>query len=143
MGCTQRIGFSVISPITGAEVQLQCAQTILPSTTAAVQLGDFCDPATGNTTTMTPTSCSMGRAVAGNPTPLACDPFARACEVHCSTDADCTGAGLLSYVCDTRTAVEVYGSASMVPSGVVPAGMDPNTFTHNFCVNPTCGVSAQ
>jgi hypothetical protein len=131
-GCGQRVGFSVVSAMTGSEVALLCTETVLPATTARVQLGDFCDPSNGATTNRQGL-CSEGHAVAGNPQVLACDPFARACEVACTTDADCTEAGLLSYVCDRRTALEVYGSASQIPSD-----LSPDT-VRGFCVNPTCG----
>jgi hypothetical protein len=132
-GCTQRIGFSLIDPVPGAEIRLQCAETILPSTTASVQLGDFCDPSTGLTTS-SQQSCAMGHAVAGNPATLTCDPFTRACAVPCTSSSDCTAAGLLSYVCDTRTADAVFGAA--IPSGIHPSQV------HDFCVNPTCGGPA-
>jgi hypothetical protein len=131
-GCGQRIALSQLDPINGAELRLQCTDTVLPSTQAPVQLGDFCEPSTGSTTS-SHVACSEGHPVAGNPATLACDPFERTCSVACTTDADCTGAGLLSYVCDRRTALEVYGSASQIPTGVQPDAV------HAFCVNPTCG----
>lgn len=135
-GCTQRIGLSLVNAVSGAEVQLQCSQTILPGTSdLAPQLGDFCDPSTGNTMGTTPMSCTAGHAVAGFQTALACDSFNRSCQVACHSDADCTGAGLLSYVCDTRTAASVFGDASMIPTG---SGITADQ-AHDFCVNPTCG----
>lgn len=129
--CGQRVGFSVISPVTGAEVRLQCNETILPSThSMAAQLGQSCDPASTATV-----DCSTGHAVPGNTTHnLGCDPFVRACQVACTTTADCTGAGLLSYVCDQRAAADYFELG--VPMGIMD--MTP----HNFCVNPTCGANS-
>ena len=132
MGCNQRIGLSMISAVPGAEVRLQCNETILPSTHADAQLGSPCDPATGIVTGGT-AQCSAGTAVAGNPRPLACDSFDRSCQIACTSDADCTAAGLLSYVCDHRTASSYFGGDDRVPTGITPGD------EHGFCVNPTCG----
>jgi hypothetical protein len=130
--CPQRIGFSTISVIPNAQLRLQCTETILPSSGSVAELGAFCAPATGevNGTTI---ACSAGTAIAGNPARLACDPFDRSCQIACTSDTDCTSAGLLSYVCDPRTAAQAFG-AGEVPSGIDPAAV------HHFCVNPTCGV---
>ena len=136
--CGQRVGFSVISPVDGAEVRLQCDETILPGSGSVAQLGAFCDPATGNVGGPMGMACTTGTAIAGNPMHLGCDSFARSCEIPCTTDADCTGAGLLSYVCDTRTAT-AYFAPSTVPMSTPP--IMPGQI-HHFCVNPTCGSAA-
>jgi len=136
-GCTQRVGFSVVSPVTGAEVRLQCNETILPSThmASAAQLGSPCEPTTGNTTGGAMVACNTGYAVPGNTSVhLACDAYDRSCQVACTTDADCTGSGLLSYVCDHRTAMEYFTLG-------IPGSIDPAS-THSFCVNPTCGANS-
>jgi hypothetical protein len=130
-GCGQRIAFSVAQPVTGAEVRLECFQTILPGTGAAAQLGSFCDPSTDLVSGSTSVHCSDGIATPGYlMSNLACDAFDRTCQVDCTTDSDCTAAGLLSYVCDHRSADEVYGDARPME---LPADQ-----IHNFCVNPTC-----
>jgi hypothetical protein len=128
--CTQRIALSVIEPIRGAEQRLQCTQTILPSAGGAVQLGSFCDPETQRVLD-SEDLCAIGHATAGNPDTLSCDAFDRACAMRCTSDADCTHAGLLSFVCDTRTASEYFGGAPL-PSDVAPSTV------HGFCVNATC-----
>jgi len=76
-------------------------------------------------------SCHEGHAVQGNPTPLACDPFDRTCQVACSSDSDCVTAGLLSYVCDHRTVAVAFAGMS------APGGLGSQD-RHEFCVNPTC-----
>jgi hypothetical protein len=129
-GCMQRIAFSALMPIGGADIRLECSQTILPASGEAAQLGSFCDPATGIVSRGTVT-CGTGHAVAGNPTTLACDAFDRTCQVPCSDDAQCVAAGLLSYVCDHRDAATVFAGVTL-PTGVQPGD------THDFCVNPTC-----
>ena len=134
-GCSQRIAFSNLMPITGAEIRLECDQTILPASGEAAQLGSFCNPTddTVNVTTGTPTAhCSDGHAVAGNPSTLLCDKFVRSCQVPCTGDSQCVGAGLLSYVCDLRDATTVFGAGATLPMGVNPGDI------HGFCVNPTC-----
>jgi hypothetical protein len=143
-GCGQRIGFFGITPITNAEVQLQCAETILPGTGNAAELGAFCTPATMPTATVTGNvngttmDCNTGVAVAGNPQHLACDLFTRSCQIPCTTDSECTTAGLLSYICDNRTATDFYApnAIPMSTPAIMPGAI------HHFCVNPTCGVSA-
>ena len=129
--CNQRIAFSNLMPVTGADIRLECDQTILPASGEVAQLGSFCDPTTGVVTGST-TMCSAGHAVAGNPTTLGCDKFVRSCQVPCTGDSQCVGAGLLSYVCDLRDATTVFGAGATLPSGV--SGGD----IHGFCVNPTC-----
>lgn len=130
-GCTQRIAFSALTPVTGAEIRLECFQTILPASGSAAQLGSFCDPATGAVTGASAVTCAQGHAVAGNPATLACDPFDRTCQIACGDDSECRSAGLLSYVCDLRTATEVFEDATL-PTGVSAGDV------HGFCVNPTC-----
>ncbi len=129
-GCTQRIAFSALMPVTGADIRLECSQTILPASGEAAQLGSFCDPATGLVHGSS-ASCATGHAVAGNPATLACDAFDRTCQIACDDDADCVASGLLSYVCDHRDAATIFGDG-MLPTGV------QSTDTHEFCVNPTC-----
>ena len=86
-GCSQRVGFSVISPVDGAEVRLQCAETILPGSGTVAQLGAFCDPATGNVGGPMGVACTTGTALPGNPMHLGCDSFTRSCEIpSCTTD---------------------------------------------------------
>lgn len=135
-GCNQGIAFSMVQVVSGAELQFECEQTILPSTGAPVQLGSFCDPGTGedesgllsDSDTMT---CSMGIATPGyQGAHLRCDSFDRTCQMACTATSDCTAAGLLGYVCDLREAQEVFGDD--LPSGVTAADV------HGFCVNPTC-----
>jgi hypothetical protein len=130
-GCSQRVGFSTIQVINGAELQFDCTETILPGSDSPAELGSFCDPTTGEVN-FSSVACSSGTAIHGNPTRLACDAFGRSCGIACTTDADCTSAGLLSYVCDPRTATQWFGDGQ-VPSGISPIA------THQFCVNPTCG----
>ena len=118
----QRIAFSMLRPPTGAEVRLNCNQAILPPSEGVAQLGTFCDP----TAASGPTNlCPMGVPPSGTGA-FTCDPLARICGVACTSNADCTTAGLLSYVCDTR--------ARSVVSGDDMDGPEP----YNFCVNPTC-----
>ncbi len=136
--CGQRIAFSVASPVTGAEVRLECFQTILPGTGAAAQLGSFCDPTNDALTSLDAAGahCSDGIATPGYPASVAglsCDAFDRTCQVHCASDSDCTAAGLLSYVCDTRTADVFFGDTR--PPELMPEDV------HNFCVNPTCAAN--
>ncbi len=119
----QRIAFTA-DPPSGAEVRLECFQSVQDSGEGEVAIGTFCDPATGNTPAGR--SCSEGRA-ADMSTPLGCDPNARSCGVPCGSDADCRGAGLVGFVCDRRTLEEVN-----------PEQFPGNTEQHLFCVNPTC-----
>ncbi len=119
----QRIAFSLISPPTGAEVRLNCNQAILPPSEGVAQLGTFCNP--GTTPGEPGNLCVMGMTPSGN-TNFACDSLARTCGVPCTSNAECTAAGLLSYVCDTR--------ARSVVSGDPADGEE----AYNFCVNPTC-----
>ena len=130
--CEQRIAFSVTRPATGSTIRLECGQTILPGTNAAAQLGSFCDPESGAISGSEGTvHCADGIATPGYlMSTLSCDPFDRTCQIRCMSDADCTSAGLLSYVCDHRTADEVYGAT--LPDELM------GSQAHDFCVNPTC-----
>jgi hypothetical protein len=117
----QRIAFSMLMPPTGAEVRLNCAQAILPeSGTGGAQLGTFCDPAS-DTLCPTGTVPSMVSDIG-----FTCDGVTRTCGVACDSDAVCARAGLLSYVCDTRTLAEVTGDPSRGDA------------VYGYCINPTC-----
>jgi hypothetical protein len=122
----QRIAFSLLMPPTGAEVRLSCSQAILPeSGTGGAQLGSFCNPETdGAAFCATGTVPSMVSDL-----DFACDAVTRTCGVSCDSDAICARAGLLSYVCDTRTIGEVTGNPDH------PLAANP----YNYCINPTCG----
>ena len=131
-GCSQRIAFSLAEPIPGAEIRLDCYETILPGSGAAAQLGSFCDPQTDEITgSFGFEHCSDGIATPGfESSTLVCDPFDRTCAIDCTSNSDCAAAGLLSYVCDHRTADQYYG-------GTPPPELTGDR-THDFCVNPTC-----
>lgn len=121
--CDQRIAYSGISPTSGAELRLVCDQTIAPGDGALVGIGSFCDPDAAHD------RCGDARAP-DHATPLACDRFARTCEVPCSDSSVCLGAGLGGHVCDPRTASEIWGER-------VPPAID-EAAVHGFCVSPTC-----
>jgi hypothetical protein len=124
----QRIRFT-IDPITNSDIRLECLQAVQPGGGAggAITVGAFCDPAAD--------LCGMGRAP-NRTTPLACDPADRECGVPCTVDADCTAAGLLGDVCDTRPwRVVVPGEREQAQILPYIRGLDA---PHNFCVNPTC-----
>ena len=117
----QRIGFTA-QPPSGAEVRLECFQSVQGGGTDEVGLGTFCDPG--------PDPAARVPDVCGAATDAAnlCDPVTRACGVPCDTDAQCREAGLVGFVCDTR------------PLEVVDEGnFGGNATPYNFCVNPTCG----
>lgn len=143
---SQRIAFSNLMPPTGAEVRLTCNQAILPSSgDSLVQLGTFCDP---DAPVGPANQCAMGSVPSMSATQsLTCDDVTRTCGVRCVSDADCVQAGLLSYVCDDRSILEVVGALSRLPDrngdSVVDdrdhLGADGNPILHNYCVNPTCG----
>ena len=120
----QRIAFTA-QPPSGAEVRLECFQSVQEGGEGDVVIGTFCDPATGQTQTDPPRNCSEGN-VGG--VALGCDPNNRACGVPCNVDADCRGAGLVGYVCDGRPLEQV--NPDQFPGNATP---------YNFCVNPTCG----
>jgi hypothetical protein len=127
-----------VSPVTNAEIRLECLQTVQPSGGTMISVGSFCDPAS--------TTCSMGFAPNGPPHVLACDSAERVCRLQCTSDANCTAGGLLGDVCDDRSWEEAVGALG-VPDGAertrllmaIPPGTDI-TSPHNFCVNPTCIV---
>lgn len=134
----QRIAFSLLDPPRGAEVRLNCAQAILPTSEGVAQLGSFCAPfaAPGPENL-----CSMGEVPSRSPDhELSCDPLLRSCGVRCTSSADCAAAGLLSYVCDDRAMLEVAGGAERVPDvdGDGDADDTDAQSTYGFCVNPTC-----
>ncbi|MBX3272449.1 MAG: hypothetical protein KF729_19475 [Sandaracinaceae bacterium] len=120
----QRIAFSA-QPPSGAEVRLECFQSVQSGGTGPVTVGTFCDPSTGQTITDSPMPCSSGNLGGVS---LGCDPNTRACGVPCASTADCRGSGLVGYVCDTRPL-----------QSVNPDQFPGNTNPYNFCVNPTCG----
>ncbi len=122
----------MIQPAAGAQLRFECHAT-LPADPPA-QLGAFCDPVTDVvfTSPATGARCADGVATPGASAEVAaltCDAFDHTCEVACSSDADCISAGLLSYVCDPRTADEYFGADR---PGALPAGQ-----VHHFCVNPS------
>jgi hypothetical protein len=139
----QRIAFTGMAPpATGSEVRLECLQTIAlgnggsdvicdsdngPEPSRQCRIGMFCDLAAA------PDTCSTGYSLPNNQgANLRCDPVERLCAVPCSDDSVCTNAGLLGYVCDTRTNAEAAGDGvNDVPEALrgLPRGM---------CVNPTC-----
>jgi hypothetical protein len=53
--------------------------------------------------------------------------------VPCTSDATCTSAGLLGYVCDQRTNEVAAG-----PDGVADVPESLRSAQRNYCVNPTC-----
>ncbi|MFK7984589.1 MAG: hypothetical protein AB8I08_01075 [Sandaracinaceae bacterium] len=114
----QRIAFTA-QPPSGAEVRLECFQSVQATGEGDITIGTFCDPASD-------TVCPTGMVPAGG-SALSCDPIARTCGVQCANDADCRAAGLVGFVCDTR------------PLGEVDDGFEGNTDAYNFCSNPTCG----
>jgi len=120
----QRIAFTS-DPPSGAEVRLECFQSVQDGGEGVVVVGTFCDPASGTTATDPPSTCGAGTFGGVS---LGCDPNSRACGVPCATNADCRGAGLVGFVCDDRP-LEV----------VNPDQFPGNTTPYNFCVNPTCG----
>ena len=119
----QRIAFTA-QPPSGAEVRLECFQSVQETGDGVVAIGDFCDPATGLTTTGPACSDPAG-ALSG--VALGCDPNTRACGVPCTSDATCRQAGLVGYVCDARALSEV--NPEQFPGDATP---------HLYCLNPTC-----
>lgn len=136
----QRIAFTTLAPpATGSEVRLECLQTIALGNAGsdvdcntpgeACRIGQFC-----SLTRPEGDLCTNGRAMPADASSaaLACDPVDRLCGVPCADDAACTTAGLLGYVCDTRT------NAVAAGEGVaeIPEGIRENM--RGICVNPTC-----
>jgi hypothetical protein len=132
----QRIRFT-ISPITNSDIRLECLQTVQPSTGASFQIGTFCDP--------TMDQCPMGQAP-DRRTALTCDAAARTCGLPCTTSSDCTAAGLLGDVCDTRSWSEAVGAddaatdeeRNRLLEQLTSGGVTDPSAAHGFCVNPTC-----
>ncbi len=87
---TQRIAFTAdATPPNGVRVSLECLQRIQGSgggTSAAVEVGSFCDPSSPD---LHANPCDA----AG----LFCEPDSRTCQLPCATDADCPS----SLLCDT------------------------------------------
>ncbi len=131
----QRVAFSLLDPPPGAEVRLNCTQAILPPSEGEAQLGSFCEPHAG-----TGDVCALGIVPSMSPEHrFSCDPVSRACGVACTSDADCTGAGLLSYVCDRRTVREVVGDAELPDvDGDGDVDATDGDARYGYCVNPTC-----
>ena len=137
----QRIAFTGMAPpATGSEVRLECLQTIALGSGSGTdvscdddnnvsnqcQIGMFCEDPTNHL-------CGTGTSLpGGGGATLGCDPVERLCAVPCTSDADCTTAGLLGYVCDTRLNSVAAGEGI---DDVPPALRDSQ---RNFCVNPTC-----
>lgn len=120
----QRIAFTA-QPPSGAEVRLECFQSVQEGGDGDVTIGTFCEPTTGALTSDPGRTCAEG-SMGG--TALGCDVNTRSCGVPCGVDADCRGAGLVGYVCDTRPLETV--NPDQFPGNATP---------YNFCVNPTCG----
>jgi hypothetical protein len=127
--CEQGISLRHIQVDPNVEARLLCDEILLPATDAAAQLHTACDPETGMTDEVPSVSCTIGRAAENGGT-LACDAFARSCELPCATDADCAAGGLPGYACDLRDANTFF-------DGGTPAGIDP-TAARAFCVDLTC-----
>jgi hypothetical protein len=139
----QRIAFTGMAPpATGSEVRLECLQTIAlgnagadvicdsdngPEPSRQCRIGMFCDLASA------PDTCMTGWSLPNNQgANLRCDPVERLCSVPCTDDSQCTSAGLLGYVCDTRTNGEAAGDGiNDVPEAL-------RGVTRGTCVNPTC-----
>ena len=139
----QRIAFTGMAPpATGSEVRLECLQTIALGNggvdvscdgdegTSGCNIGMFCEDPLANV-------CNTGYSLPGGATgggaQLGCDPVERLCGVPCTSDATCTSAGLLGYVCDTRTNEVAAG-----PDGVADVPESLRGSPRNYCVNPTC-----
>ena len=107
----QRIAFTDLSaPVPGTDVRLECLQPVqtLPGVAAGtITIGTACRTDTG--------ICGSARIGAAA---LACESVTGSCQLPCASDADCSGAGLSGFVCDT---------------GMVGGYDQP------VCVNPTCG----
>ena len=134
----QRVAFSLLDPPPGAEVRLNCTQAILPPSEGEAQLGSFCTPHTTGAGNVCPLGVVPSMSTEHN---FSCDPVTRACGVACLSDADCSGAGLLSYVCDDRTVLDaIGGESSDVPDFDGDGDVDDadGAATYGFCVNPTC-----
>jgi len=134
----QRVAFSLLDPPDGAEVRLNCTQAILPSSEGEAQLGSFCTPHTTGAENLCPLGITPSMSTEHH---FSCDPVTRACGVACTSNADCAGAGLLSYVCDIRTVLDaIGGDASDVPDvdGDGDVDDDDGGARYGYCINPTC-----
>lgn len=145
----QRIAFveGLSAPATGSEIRLSCLQTVAfgsgndnrcdftNSTTGQPEcfVGQFCDFGPRDDASMTGDYCGTGTSLPDNQgATLTCDPIARTCGVSCENDSDCTTAGLVGFICDTRLNSEAIAEGAMLPVGANPDA------PHNICVNPTC-----
>lgn len=134
-GCDRRIAFSVVQAAHGAELRLECSQAFLPTTGRVAELGTRCEPGSGpdgsgliDAPTML--TCSSGIATLSTTLTLSCDAFDSTCQLPCTSDSDCAAAGLRAWVCDHRTAGELFGAE--LPTELLPLRDQP----HQFCVNP-------
>ncbi|MCS6857241.1 MAG: hypothetical protein NZM37_05980 [Sandaracinaceae bacterium] len=131
---SQRIAFTTVAPPTpGANVRLECLQSLRPGVTGGDELLRQCDGGSG---------CKVGQ-FCGNPggdcgtsshndKPLKCDAVDRICAVKCENDADCESAGLIGFICDGRTNGEAAGAGGM------QIDMMLRSAPRKVCVNPTC-----
>ncbi len=90
-GAAERIAFGggAARP-PGADLRLQCLESVARGggTRSSLAVGALCMPG-GN--------CNAAPALPG----LVCDAESGTCQMPCATDADCSGAGLGGFVCDT------------------------------------------
>lgn len=135
----QRIAFTgMVPPATGSEVRLECLQTIALGNSSTdvscdmdngasnpCRIGMFCEDPLSH-------MCGTGTSLPSGGATLGCDPVERLCGVPCADDAACTTAGLLGYVCDTRTNGEAAGE------GIDDVPESLRGQVRGFCVNPTC-----
>ena len=140
MATPQRIKFveNLSPPATGSEIRLSCLQTVAFGTGMDTRcdadnnvsnqcfVGQFCDFGADD-------RCNTGTSLPQDEgARLTCDPVARTCGVSCENDSDCTTAGLVGFICDTRPNSEAIAEGAMLPVGALPDAL------HNICVNPTC-----
>lgn len=118
--CPNGITFRGVSPIDADSLRAECWGYFGPTTAHELAVGAPCDPTTGDARWVSGRCTDVG---------LTCDPMSRTCAQFCASDADCAAAGLLAYVCDPRTASEIYEERDL-PAGVLPEA------THPFCVVP-------
>ena len=133
-----RIAFTTVAPpATGSEVRLECLQVIAlgveagtdvicDDDAASCRLGMFCSVEADR--------CDTGTSLPGGEgATLRCDAVERLCAVPCATDAACSEAGLLGYVCDVRTNEEAAGASAAM--SIAPELLGN---VRGVCVNPTC-----
>jgi len=140
MATPQRIKFveNLSPPATGSEIRLSCLQTVAFGSGMDTRcdadnnvsnqcfVGQFCDFGADD-------RCNTGTSLPQDEgARLTCDPVARTCGVSCENDSDCTTAGLVGFICDTRSNSEAIAEGAMLPVGALPDA------PHNICVNPTC-----